>query len=175
MRGLARGTWDLAVGRLLTDGASVGGYWTHFGPTGWYVDTVLQQNWYDTEATSLYGSTLSTQMTGYTASFETGYPINLRENWLIEPQAQIVYQDVRVDGRRTSIRVWTGMRGRPGPGGSGRVCNTPGATPAGPFGNLIDGSISGTPSPARTACSSGNLPPPLRTGLATQRWKSAAV
>lgn len=98
MRGLARGMRDLEVGRLQTDGSSVGAYWTHFGPTGWYVDTVLQQSWYDMEATSLYGSGASTETTGYTWSLETGYPITLRESWLVEPQAQIVYQNVRVDG-----------------------------------------------------------------------------
>jgi outer membrane autotransporter protein len=119
IRGLARGTRDLAVGRLLTDGASVGAYWTHFGPTGWYVDTVLQQSWYDIEGTSLYGPAISTETTGYTASLETGYPINLQESWLIEPQAQIVYQDVRVDGTQDQYSsvdwdegaAWTGRLG----------------------------------------------------------------
>lgn len=119
MRGLARGMRDLEVGRLQTDGSSVGAYWTHFGPTGWYVDTVLQQSWYDMEATSLYGSGASTETTGYTASLETGYPINLQEGWLIEPQAQIVYQDVRVDGTQDQYSsvdwdegvAWTGRFG----------------------------------------------------------------
>lgn len=119
MRGLARGMRDLEVGRLQTDGSSVGAYWTHFGPTGWYVDTVLQQSWYDMEATSLYGSEASTETTGYTASLETGYPITLRESWLVEPQAQIVYQDVRVDGTQDQYSsvdwdegsAWTGRIG----------------------------------------------------------------
>jgi outer membrane autotransporter protein len=119
MRGLARGIRDLEVGRLQTDGASIGAYWTHFGPTGWYVDTVLQQSWYDVEATSLYGSGASTEATGYTASLETGYPVKLQENWLIEPQAQIVYQDVRVDGMQDQYSsvdwdegaAWTGRFG----------------------------------------------------------------
>lgn len=119
MRGLARGMRDLEVGRLQTDGSSVGAYWTHFGPTGWYVDTVLQQSWYDMEATSLYGSEASTETSGYTASLETGYPITLRESWLVEPQAQIVYQNVRVDGTQDQYSsvdwdegvAWTGRFG----------------------------------------------------------------
>lgn len=119
MSGLARGMRDLEVGRLQADGSSVGAYWTHFGPTGWYVDTVLQQSWYDMEATSLYGSGVSTETTGYTASLETGYPITLRESWLVEPQAQIVYQDVRVDGTQDQYSsvdwdegsAWTGRIG----------------------------------------------------------------
>ncbi|MET4682690.1 autotransporter outer membrane beta-barrel domain-containing protein [Brevundimonas faecalis] len=119
MRGLARGMRDLELGRLQTDGSSVGAYWTHFGPSGWYVDTVLQQSWYDVEATTLYGSGASTEATGYAASLEIGYPISLQENWLIEPQAQIVYQDVRVDGTQDQYATvdwdegtaWTGRLG----------------------------------------------------------------
>ena len=119
MRGFALGTQNLAVGRLLTDGPSVGAYWTHFGPTGWYVDSVLQQSWYDMEATSLYGPGISTQTIGYTASLETGYPIEFREGWLIEPQAQIVYQDVSVDRTQDQYSsvdwnegaAWTGRLG----------------------------------------------------------------
>ncbi len=119
MSGLARGMRDLEVGRLQADGSSVGAYWTHFGPTGWYVDTVLQQSWYDMEATSLYGSGASTETTGYTWSLETGYPITLRESWLVEPQAQIVYQNVRVDGTQDQYSsvdwdegvAWTGRFG----------------------------------------------------------------
>ena len=107
------------MGRLQTDGSSVGAYWTHFGSSGWYVDTVLQQSWCDVEATSLYGPGVSTEATGSAASLETGYPIDLRENWLIEPQAQVVYQDVRVYGTQDQYSsvdwdegaAWTGRIG----------------------------------------------------------------
>lgn len=119
MRGFVLGTQNLAVGRLLMDGSSVGAYWTHFGPTGWYVDSVLQQSWYDAQATSLYGAELSTQAIGYTASLETGYPIRVREGWLIEPQAQIIYQDVSVERTQDQYSsvdwdegaAWTGRLG----------------------------------------------------------------
>ncbi len=29
------------------DAYTIGGYWTHFGPSGWYLDGVLQGTWYD--------------------------------------------------------------------------------------------------------------------------------
>ena len=29
------------------DAFSLGGYWTHFGPSDWYLDGVLQATWYD--------------------------------------------------------------------------------------------------------------------------------
>jgi outer membrane autotransporter protein len=99
----------------------VGAYWTHFGPSGWYVDGVLQGSWYDVKATSLYGAGISTNATGYTASLEAGYPIHFGEGnaWQIEPQAQIVYQGVSVDRSQDQYSsvdwnagtAWTGRLG----------------------------------------------------------------
>jgi len=72
-------------------------------------------------ATSLYETGISTDATAYTASLEAGYPIRFGEGraWLIEPQAQIVYQDVSVDrsqDRYSSVdwkagTAWTGRLG----------------------------------------------------------------
>lgn len=121
VRGFALGTQNLQVGRLLMNGPSVGAYWTHFGPSGWYLDAVFQGSWYDAKATSLYGAEISTNATAYTASLEAGYPIRFGEGdaWLIEPQAQLVYQDVSVDGSQDQYSsvdwnagtAWTGRLG----------------------------------------------------------------
>lgn len=121
VRGFALGMQNLEVGRLLMSGPSVGAYWTHFGPSGWYVDGVFQGSWYDAKATSLYGAGISTNATAYTASLEAGYPIHFGEGkaWLIEPQAQIVYQGVSVDQSQDQYSsvgwnagtAWTGRLG----------------------------------------------------------------
>ncbi|NKC05123.1 autotransporter outer membrane beta-barrel domain-containing protein [Ochrobactrum haematophilum] len=121
VRGFAQGVQDLSVGELTLKGPSVGAYWTHFGPTGWYLDAVVQSSWYDADATSLYNAGLSTKATGYTASLEAGYPIRFGEEdrWLIEPQAQLIYQDVSVDGAHDQYsdvnwdtgKAWTGRLG----------------------------------------------------------------
>ncbi len=121
VRGFAQGIDDLAVGELTLKGPSVGAYWAHFGPTGWYLDAVVQGSWYDADATSLYNAGLSTKATGYTASLEAGYPIHFGDDdrWLIEPQAQLVYQDVSVDGSQDQYssvdwdagKAWTGRLG----------------------------------------------------------------
>lgn len=121
VRGFALGVKNLAVGRLLMNGPSVGAYWTHFGPSGWYVDAVFQGSRYDAKATSLYGGGISTNATGYTASLEAGYPIRFGEGdgWLIEPQAQVVYQSVSADRSRDQYSsvdwnadtAWTGRLG----------------------------------------------------------------
>ncbi|MBR0669329.1 autotransporter outer membrane beta-barrel domain-containing protein [Roseomonas hellenica] len=90
------------VGRLLMSGPSVGAYWTHFGPSGWYIDAVFQANWFDVKASSDFGAGISTNGTGYAASLEAGYPIRFGQagRWQIEPQAQVIWQSVSIDRAR---------------------------------------------------------------------------
>ncbi|QHE91183.1 autotransporter outer membrane beta-barrel domain-containing protein [Pandoraea fibrosis] len=97
--GFALGTQDLEVGKLSMSGPSVGAYWTHFGPSGWYTDAVFQTSWYDINAKSNYGAEISPHATGYTASLETGYPIRFGDesDWQWEPQAQIIWQHLSVN------------------------------------------------------------------------------
>ncbi|HEY4253211.1 MAG TPA: autotransporter outer membrane beta-barrel domain-containing protein, partial [Roseomonas sp.] len=119
--GFALGLQNLRVGRLSMEGPSVGAYWTHFGPSGWYLDAVFQASWYDVTARSDFGTGLSTNTTGYTASLEAGYPIHFGagDRWLIEPQAQIIYQGISVDRARDAYSsvdwdegdAWTGRLG----------------------------------------------------------------
>ncbi|HEY4252172.1 MAG TPA: autotransporter outer membrane beta-barrel domain-containing protein, partial [Roseomonas sp.] len=121
VRGFALGVQDLAVGRLLMSGPSVGAYWTHFGPSGWYVDAVFQASWYDVTARSNYGAGIATNATGYTASLEAGYPIRFGQGgrWQMEPQAQVIWQTISVDRSRDRYSsvdwdegdAWTGRLG----------------------------------------------------------------
>ena len=53
---------------------SAGGYWTHVGPGGWYLDTVLQGTWYGGSASTQYAR-LNTDGTGFIASLESGLSI----------------------------------------------------------------------------------------------------
>uniref|UniRef100_UPI00333F7E3F autotransporter family protein n=1 Tax=Castellaniella defragrans TaxID=75697 RepID=UPI00333F7E3F len=83
------------AGRVSMDGYSLGGYYTHIGPGGWYADTVLQGTYYaDISAASNINEaqTLRTSGEGVLASLEGGYPIALGSDLTFEPQAQIVYQ-----------------------------------------------------------------------------------
>ncbi len=70
-----------------------GAYWTHFGPNDWYIDGVVQTNWFKIEdnsaAEAFEGST-----TDYVASLEGGYPIKLTPAFKIEPEAQVIYQSL---------------------------------------------------------------------------------
>ncbi|MBR0692323.1 autotransporter outer membrane beta-barrel domain-containing protein [Bradyrhizobium lablabi] len=77
---------------------SLGGYWTHFGPTGWYTDAILQGTFYDISSTANRGlPTFKTEAQGFAASLETGYPFKFAGGWFIEPQAQLIYQNININ------------------------------------------------------------------------------
>lgn len=92
------------AGSTSMDGYSIGAYWTRKGDSGWYVDAVVQGTWYDRiRANSVLGESLKTNGWGFTASLEAGYPIALGQGWAIEPQAQLIYQRVSIDGGSDSF------------------------------------------------------------------------
>lgn len=84
------------AGTITMSGYSAGAYWTHFGPSGWYVDSVLQGTWFD----RVHGQTVNTGMSvagqELTASLAGGYPVNFAEKWTLEPQAQVIYQHAKL-------------------------------------------------------------------------------
>jgi outer membrane autotransporter protein len=96
---------QIRAGSVNLDGPSLAAYWTHFGPKGWYVDTVLQASQYDVAATSSLGANLKTTSKSMVASVEAGYPLRFGENdsWLMEPQAQLIWQRVSVSGARDNF------------------------------------------------------------------------
>lgn len=109
--GSALGQQDLKVGGLALVGPALGGYWTHFGPSGWYLDAVVQGNVFEANATSLYSTQMTTAGTGFTAFLEGGYPIALKDHWQIEPQAQIVYQAASVNSSDDAYSALTWAAG----------------------------------------------------------------
>ncbi len=81
---------------------SVGGYWTRFGESGWYIDGVLQSTWYDVTTTSNHATEIGfpdqdVDGFGFAASLESGYPFNLGNGWQVEPQGQLVWQTINFD------------------------------------------------------------------------------
>jgi len=83
----------LRVGKDEVDASSLGGYWTHFWPEGGYLDAVVQGTWSDLESHSIRGLRLKADTFGWAMSLEGGLPFH-REDRLLEPQFQIVYQRV---------------------------------------------------------------------------------
>ncbi|PWK35283.1 autotransporter family protein [Cupriavidus plantarum] len=81
------------AGNDTLDGYTFGGYWTHYGPGDWYVDGVLQYTWYDVQANGHRGlPEMSTNGFAIATAAEAGYPLRLATDWVIEPQAQLIYQ-----------------------------------------------------------------------------------
>jgi outer membrane autotransporter protein len=84
------------TGSLNLNAWSAGGYWTHVGAGGWYLDGVLQGTWYGGSASTQFAS-LNTDGTGFIASLESGVPFALPQlgpGFVIEPQGQILWQKV---------------------------------------------------------------------------------
>ncbi len=87
-----------SAGQAAMNGVTLGGYWTHIGQQGWYVDAVIQGTRYDVDnGRSPAGLNLDTRGFGFASSLEGGYPFRLNEEWVIEPQAQLVYQNINLN------------------------------------------------------------------------------
>jgi autotransporter family porin len=124
---LSAGTIDAGVSHYTRRAAGedtllaygVGAYWTHFGPSGWYLDGVLQVNRFDIEAKPNDLGKLKTRGWGYTASLENGYPFEVDKDWYVEPQLQAIYSYVDLDssddvGAKIRFRDVDSLIGRAG-------------------------------------------------------------
>ena len=87
------------TGGLNLDAWSGAAYWTHYGPGDWYLDAVAQATHYEGSASTQFAR-LGTTGFGFLSSLETGYPVRLPmlgPGFVLEPQAQIVWQRVSFD------------------------------------------------------------------------------
>jgi outer membrane autotransporter protein len=91
----ATGYTRARTGTLGLNAYSGGGYWTHYGPSGWYLDVVVQGTYYNGNAMTQFAS-LPINGAGFASSLEGGYPIPLPlgPRFVLEPQAQIIWQQV---------------------------------------------------------------------------------
>jgi outer membrane autotransporter protein len=91
----ATGYVQSRTGTLGLNAYSAGGYWTHYGPSGWYLDAVVQGTYYNGNAMTQFAS-LPINGSGFISSLEGGYPIPLPlgPRFVLEPEAQIVWQQV---------------------------------------------------------------------------------
>jgi outer membrane autotransporter protein len=96
----ATGFEMIRTGTVSLNGYSGGAYWTHYGPSGWYVDAVIQGTGYDGSATTQF-SNLPIHGSGFVTSLEAGYPFPLPwfgPRFVLEPQGQIIWQQVSFQG-----------------------------------------------------------------------------
>ena len=93
----------LSAGTTSSDGFILGGYVTHVGASGWYVDAVLQRDWIDHRIDGQDGVRAFTQSNATLASLEAGKAFGTV--WEIEPQAQLIYASTDVDAFADSRAV----------------------------------------------------------------------
>lgn len=92
----------LPAGSNTLNAYTLGGYWTRFGATGWYLDAVAQYTWNDLKAVPIGISGLTTHGGSFAASLEAGKPFQLGGGYSIEPQAQLMYQTASLTGSSDS-------------------------------------------------------------------------
>jgi outer membrane autotransporter protein len=94
------------AGTVGLDAYSLGGYWTHRMSSGFYTDAILQSTWYEnirarsvgnTDLAAADPQTLKTSGWGIAASLQAGYPIALGRGFVLDPQAQLVYQHISLN------------------------------------------------------------------------------
>jgi outer membrane autotransporter protein len=93
VNGFAMAVQNLDVGNLAVDAYSLGGYWTHVGPSGWYTDAVLMGSSLSADPRSHDGVGAHTHGSALIGSIEGGLPIPLGADIIIEPQAQVIWQN----------------------------------------------------------------------------------
>ncbi|MCX7079206.1 MAG: autotransporter outer membrane beta-barrel domain-containing protein [Pseudomonas sp.] len=119
VNGFAEGFQHRQAGRVKLDGDNFGAYWTLTDPTGWYVDAVAMGTHLDGNNHSDRGVKLDTEGHAVTLSLEGGYPIAVFDNWVVEPQVQVIGQRIDLNDQNDSISdvsfdsqdYWTGRLG----------------------------------------------------------------
>ena len=88
-----------AKGRVNGFSAGVYGTWFQNDATklGAYVDTWFQYGWFNNRVQGAELPRVDYDSQAWAVSAEAGYAFKLRENWMLEPQAQVIYVDSNTD------------------------------------------------------------------------------
>ncbi|MBK5395801.1 autotransporter outer membrane beta-barrel domain-containing protein [Pseudomonas sp. TH39(2020)] len=82
---------------LNLEGQSLGAYWSLTGPQGWHVDLTASGGRVNGYTRNDQGARQATEGSAVTLSVEGGFPIGLSDNWVVEPQAQLINQRITLD------------------------------------------------------------------------------
>lgn len=103
VRGFALGFDDTPSGNIRLRADNLGAYWTVISPAGAYLDLVAMSTRFEGRSRSERGYTLDLDGHGVAVSLEAGYPLRLSEQWLLEPQVQVVGQKLTLDTARDLV------------------------------------------------------------------------
>ena len=93
----SRALADPATDTLNLQGQSLGAYWSLTGPQGWHVDLSASGGRVNGFSRNEQGARQMTEGSAVTFSVEGGFPIGVSENWVVEPQAQLINQRITLD------------------------------------------------------------------------------
>ena len=103
VRGFALGFDNTPSGNIRLRADNLGAYWTVISPAGAYLDLVAMSTRFEGRSRSERGYTLDLDGHGVAVSLEAGYPLRLSEQWLLEPQVQVVGQKITLDTARDPV------------------------------------------------------------------------
>jgi outer membrane autotransporter protein len=95
------------AGHVDLDASSYGGYWTHLGPSNWYIDAVLQGSRFLASPNSIRSNNNNLNGSGFAASIEAGYPVALAPWLTFEPQIQGIWQRVSLGNTLDQVSTIT--------------------------------------------------------------------
>jgi outer membrane autotransporter protein len=115
----SRALADPNTDTLNLQGQSLGAYWSLTGPQGWHVDLTASGGRVNGFSRNEQGARQATEGSALTLSVEGGFPIGLSENWIVEPQAQLINQRITLDtpyagsgtASSTDLTSWSGRVG----------------------------------------------------------------
>lgn len=104
---------------LNLQGQSLGAYYSLIGAQGWHVDLSASGGRVSGFSRNEQGARQATEGHAMTFSVEGGFPIGLSENWVVEPQAQLINQRITLDtpyagsgnASSTDLTAWSGRVG----------------------------------------------------------------
>lgn len=138
VNGFARGVQG-GVGRNDLRSRYLGAYATWYGDHGFYADAVLQAGDHRVSVQPQGNASATAKGDSQTASIEVGQSFALSQNWIIEPQLQLIYQrvdldDVSISGARVQQDSDNGWVARAGVRVKGTMSTSLGALQ--PYGRL---------------------------------------
>lgn len=104
---------------LNLQGQSLGAYYSLIGAQGWHVDLSASGGRVSGFSRNGQGARQATEGSAMTFSVEGGFPIGLSDNWVVEPQAQLINQRITLDtpyagsgnASSTDLTAWSGRVG----------------------------------------------------------------
>ncbi|HWH89581.1 MAG TPA: autotransporter outer membrane beta-barrel domain-containing protein [Pseudomonas sp.] len=117
---LARGALsDPHTDSLNLQGQSLGAYYSLVGAQGWHVDLSASGGRVSGFSRTPQGERQASEGSAMSFSLEGGYPIGLSDNWVVEPQAQLINQRISLNApyagsgnaSSTELTAWSGRVG----------------------------------------------------------------